>query len=53
MEELIAGVVQSSFSVAVAAYLLVRVDSRITELTVAITRLQGAIDNMTKGGGQL
>ena len=49
MEEIVAGVLESTFSIAVAAYLLVRMESRLDELTTAITRLQSAIDGMTKG----
>ena len=51
MEDIIAGVLESTFSAAVAAYLLVRMESRLDELTTAITRLQSAIEGMTKTKG--
>ena len=51
MEDIIAGVLESTFSAAVAAYLLVRMESRLDELTTAITRLQSAIEGMAKTKG--
>ena len=44
MEELIGNVMQSSFSVAVAAYLLVRMDKRMEELTRAVLHLGSVIE---------
>lgn len=44
MEDFLAGVVQSTFSIAVAGFLLVRMESRLDGLTDAITRLQMAIE---------
>ena len=49
MEDLISTVVQNGFSVAVAAYLLVRMERRLEELSLAIRDLQGAIT----GSGRL
>ncbi len=48
MEELIGNVMQSSFSVAVAAYLLVRMDKRMEELTKAVVHL-GAVMEAKEG----
>lgn len=39
MEELTANMIQNGFSVAVAAYLLVRMDRRLEELTKAVVNL--------------
>ena len=44
MEELIGSIVQSSFSVAVASYLLVRMDKRMEELTRAVLHLGTVIE---------
>jgi hypothetical protein len=44
MEDYLADALQSTFSAAVAAYLLVRMESRLDGLTVAITRLHSAIE---------
>lgn len=43
MEQILAETVQSSFSIVVAAYLLVRMEGRLDELTKAISGLQQAI----------
>ncbi|HRV72100.1 MAG: YvrJ family protein [Thermovirgaceae bacterium] len=48
MEDFLASAIQSGFAVAVAAYLLVRMESRLEELTNAIKDLQVVIAN--KGG---
>jgi len=48
MEDFLASAIQSGFAVAVAGYLLVRMESRLQELTNAIRDLQVAIVN--KGG---
>ncbi|NLM71402.1 MAG: YvrJ family protein [Synergistaceae bacterium] len=47
MDELIATMMQSGFSVAVAAYLLVRMERRLEELTLAIRGLHAAISGST------
>ncbi len=44
MEDFIAGTIQNTFSIAVAAFLLVRMESRLTELSCAIARLQAVIE---------
>jgi hypothetical protein len=49
MENFIADVLQSSFSVVVAAYLLVRMESRLDGLTNAIIRLNASIDLLVGG----
>ena len=43
MEEFMSTVVQNGFSIAVAAYLLVRMEGRLDELTTAIRDLHAAI----------
>jgi hypothetical protein len=48
MEDFVASAIQSGFAVAVAAYLLVRMESRLEELTKAIRELHVAIVN--RGG---
>jgi len=48
MEEFWSDLIQSGFAVAVAGYLLVRMESRLEELTKAIRELQVAIVN--RGG---
>lgn len=48
MEEFVASVAQGGFAVAVAAYLLVRMERRLDELTQAIRDLQFVIAN--RGG---
>jgi hypothetical protein len=48
MEDFLASAIQSGFAVAVAGYLLVRMESRLEELTKAIRELQMAIAN--RGG---
>ena len=45
-EELTASMIQNGFSVAVAAYLLIRMDKRLEELTKAVTDL-GAVMEKT------
>ena len=44
MEEFMANVLQSGFSVAVASYLLIRMDHRLEELTRAVVRLGSVIE---------
>jgi len=44
MEEILASSIQSGFAVAVAAYLLVRMEKRLDELTAAIGELRAAIE---------
>ncbi|MDD4836581.1 YvrJ family protein [Dethiosulfovibrio salsuginis] len=43
MEELLASVAQNGFSIAVAAYLLIRMESRVESLSQAIQELRLAI----------
>ena len=42
MDELVATMMQSGFSVAVAGFLLVRMERRLEDLTLAIRELPGA-----------
>lgn len=51
MEDFIAGVLQSTFSIAVAAFLLVRTESRLAELSCAIARLEAVIDAVFRKEG--
>lgn len=44
MDDFLASTIQSTFSIAVAAFLLVRMESRLSELSSAITRLQAVIE---------
>lgn len=44
MEEFMANVLQSGFSVAVASYLLIRMDHRLEELTKAVVRLGSVME---------
>ena len=44
MEEIISGVAQSSFSIAVASFLLIRMDKRMEELTKAVLGLSSVIE---------
>ena len=50
MENFLIGLAESTFSIAVAAYLLIRMEHRLDDLTSAIARLEIAILGM--GGGQ-
>ncbi|EFC90841.1 MAG: YvrJ family protein [Synergistota bacterium] len=43
MEDLLAGIAQNGFSIAVAAYLLIRMESRLEGLSQAIQELKLAI----------
>ena len=51
MEDFLTAVLQNSFSVVVAGYLLVRMENRLEGLTSAIARLQTAIERVGRGGG--
>lgn len=51
MEDFIAGTIQNTFSVAVAAFLLVRMESRLGELSCAIARLQAVIEAAFRRSG--
>ena len=43
MEDFFTSTVQTTFSIAVAAYLLVRMETRMSELTKAINELQAGL----------
>ena len=51
MDELVATMMQSGFSVAVAGFLLVRMERRLEDLTLAIKELRGAILRGNVAGG--
>ncbi len=44
MEDLMASILQNGFSVAVASYLLIRMDRRMEELTRAVVQLGTVIE---------
>ena len=44
MEEITSSIVQSGFSAAVAAYLLIRMEKRLEELTKAVVTLGSVIE---------
>ena len=53
MDEFIAGAVQNSFAIGVAAWLLVRMESRLERLTEAIGGLRSAIElYFARAGGR-
>ena len=54
MEEFVSSAIQSGFAVAVAAYLLVRMEKRLEDLTQAISELRFAIagQGVLKSGDQ-
>jgi len=43
MEDLLAGIAQNGFSIAVAAYLLIRMEKRLDELAIAINNLEKGV----------
>lgn len=45
MEELTASMIQNGFSVAVASFLLIRMDRRLEELTKAVVHLGTVMEN--------
>lgn len=47
MEDLLAGMAQNGFSIAVAAYLLIRMENRLESLSQAINNLKIAIAEST------
>ena len=51
MEEFLTAVLQNSFSVVVAGYLLVRMENRLDGLTSAIARLQATIERTGRADG--
>lgn len=51
MDEFLAGALEGTFSIAVAGYLLIRMESRLDTLTSAIVRLEAAIQEMCKRNG--
>jgi hypothetical protein len=52
MDEVLMNFADGAFSIAVAGFLLIRMEHRLDELTNAITRLESAITGMTRGGGE-
>ena len=45
------GLVENTFAVVVAAYLLIRMERRLDDLTSAIARLEAAIHGIGRVGG--
>jgi hypothetical protein len=50
MDEFLVGVLEGTFSIAVAGYLLIRMEKRLDDLTSAIARLETAIDGISRRG---
>lgn len=53
MEEILSGIVQTGFSIAVASYLLVRMDRRMEELTRAVIHLGVVLEAKEVGDGEI
>ena len=51
MDETLINFAEGAFSIAVAGFLLIRMERRLDELTSAIARLESAILGMTRAGG--
>ncbi|OUO93447.1 YvrJ family protein [Cloacibacillus sp. An23] len=51
MEEFAASMVQNGFSVAVASYLLIRMDRRLEELTKAVINLGNVMEKASARNG--
>ena len=51
MQDFLIGVVENTFAIAVAAYLLIRMECRLDDLTSAIARLETAILGIGRGQG--
>ena len=49
MEDFLISLFQNTFAVAVAAFLLIRMEQRLDELAGAITRLEAAICGIGRG----
>ena len=49
MEELTANMIQNGFSVAVASFLLIRMDKRLEELTKAVVHLGTVMEKASAG----
>ncbi|MDR1651663.1 MAG: YvrJ family protein [Synergistaceae bacterium] len=52
MQEFLISAAESTFSIAVAGYLLIRMERRLDELTSAIVRLESAIAGLSRSGEQ-
>jgi hypothetical protein len=53
MEEFLTGALEGTFSIAVAGYLLIRMERRLDDLSNAIARLETAISGMKWRGGEV
>ena len=51
MDETLMGFTEGVFSIAVAGFLLIRMERRLDDLTSAIARLESAILGMTRASG--
>ena len=51
MEDFLIGLAENTFAVVVAAYLLIRMECRLDDLTSAIVRLETAISGIGRGQG--
>lgn len=48
MEDLISGIANIGFPIAVAAYLLVRIEQKLDNLSISIKDLTGALEKLDK-----
>lgn len=53
MDELIAGIANIGFPIAISCFLLVRLEHKLEELTSTIARLTTTIEKWEKGAGEL
>ena len=51
MDDFLIGLIENTFAVAVAAYLLIRMEQRLDDLAGAIVRLESAIHGIGRGQG--
>jgi len=51
MDDFFVGLLENTFAIAVAAYLLIRMERRLDDLTSAIARLDSAIQGFGRGQG--
>jgi hypothetical protein len=52
MDELMISVAENTFPIAVAVFLLIRMEKRLDDLTGALIRLEGAISGISPPNGE-
>jgi hypothetical protein len=52
MDELMISIAENTFPIAVAVFLLIRMEKRLDDLTSALVRLEGAINGISPSGGE-